>query len=103
MDTLCKILRANSGSDRYISLHYNSHSDCTFLPPPRPAIYIIYGILYNLLSPLSLCALLPAHRLETQKRSLSGCVSTAVVCWDKGKRVEVVPRGTIPGFFNSSR
>ena len=29
MDTLCKILRANSGSDRYISLHYNSHSDGT--------------------------------------------------------------------------
>jgi hypothetical protein len=27
-------------------------------------------------------------------------MSTAVVCWEKRKRVEVVPRGTIPGFFN---
>ena len=56
----------------------------------------------NLLSPLSLFALLPAHMKETQKRAPSECVSTAVVCWDKRKRVEVVPRGTIPGFFNSS-
>ena len=49
----------------------------------------------NLLSPISLCALLPAHREEAQKRALSECVSTAVVCWDKRKRLEAVPRGTI--------
>jgi|EP01049_Picozoa_sp_SAG25_P002089 hypothetical protein len=49
----------------------------------------------NLLSPISLCALLPAHKEEAQKRALSECVSTAVVCWDKRKRLEAVPRGTI--------
>eukprot|EP01047_Picozoa_sp_COSAG01_P002723 COSAG01_NODE_74_length_28433_cov_41.582269_17_plen_92_part_00 len=37
----------------------------------------------NLLSPLSLFALLPAHIKETQRRAPSECVSTAVVCWDK--------------------
>ena len=49
----------------------------------------------NVLSPLSFCALLPAHREEAQKRAFSECVSTADVCWDKRKRLEAVPRGTI--------